>query len=39
MFLRKNNIAFTEVAANPKGDPRLGNEAALASVVRLSCYQ
>jgi hypothetical protein len=39
MFLRKNNIAFTEVPTNPKGDMRLGNEAALASVVRLSCYQ
>jgi S1-C subfamily serine protease len=39
MFLRKNSIAFTEVPANPKGDMRLGNEAALATVVRLSCYQ
>ena len=39
MFLRKNSIVFTEVPANPKGDPRIGNEAALATVVRLSCYQ
>ncbi|HZF16638.1 MAG TPA: serine protease [Steroidobacteraceae bacterium] len=39
LFLRRNHIAFTEVPANPKGDPRTGNEAALASVVRLSCFQ
>jgi len=26
-------------AGESKGDPRTGNEAALASVVRLSCFQ
>lgn len=39
MFLHKNNIVFTEVPANLKGDIRIGNDAALATVVRLSCYQ
>lgn len=39
MFLRKNKIAFTEVESNFKGDMRTGNEAALATVVSLTCYQ
>ncbi len=39
MFLRKNSVAFTEVEPNFKGDIRTSNEAALATVVSLTCYQ
>lgn len=39
MFLRKNQIAFTELPPNTKGDMKTGNEAALGAVVRLTCYQ
>ena len=39
MFLRQHKIAFTEVAPNPKGDIHIGNDAALSTVVQLSCYQ
>lgn len=39
MFLKKNGIAFSEVEPNFKGDIRTGNEAALATVLSLSCYQ
>jgi serine protease Do len=39
MFLRRNNIAFTAVEPNPKGDPHIANEAALAAVVGVRCYE
>lgn len=39
MFLRKHKIAFTEVEPNRKGDIRTGNEAALSTVVSLTCFQ
>ena len=39
MFLRKNHIAFTELEPNRKGDIRTGNEAALSTVVSLTCFQ
>ena len=39
MFMRKNNIVFSEVPTNLKGDIRVANEAALAAVVSLTCYQ
>lgn len=38
-FLRKHGIAFTEVEPNFKGDMRTANDAALATVLSLSCYQ
>jgi S1-C subfamily serine protease len=38
-FLHKNNIAFNETAAAPKGDMQTANEAALSSVVAIKCYQ
>lgn len=39
MFLRKHGVAYTEVDANPKGDPRTANDAALSTVVAIKCYQ
>lgn len=39
MFLQKHAIAYTEVDANPKGDPRTANDAALSTVVAIKCYQ
>jgi serine protease Do len=39
MFLRKNGIAFSEVEPNLKGDMRVGNEAALSTVLSLTCLQ
>ncbi|WP_428310025.1 S1 family peptidase [Hydrocarboniphaga sp.] len=38
-FLRRNNLAFTEVTPNPKGDMQTGNQAALSAVVSVGCYQ
>lgn len=39
MFLRKNGIAFTEVVPNANGSIRIGNDAALSTVVSLTCFQ
>lgn len=39
MFLKKNNIAYTEVKANDKASAQTGNESALSSVVQIGCYQ
>ena len=39
MFLRKNQIAFAEIAPPGPGDSQKGNDAALSSTLRLSCYQ
>lgn len=39
MFLRNSSIEFAEVPANPKGDMRTANDAALGAVVQLNCYQ
>jgi S1-C subfamily serine protease len=39
MFLQKNQIAFAEIAPTGPGDSQKGNEAALSSTLRLSCYQ
>jgi hypothetical protein len=39
MFLRNASVEFAEVAANPKGDMRTANDAALGAVVQLNCYQ
>ncbi len=39
MFMRKSHIDFIEVPANTKGDMKTANDAALASVIQLSCYQ
>jgi serine protease Do len=38
-FLRKHAVPFTEVEPNFKGDMRTANDAALATVLSLSCYQ
>jgi serine protease Do len=39
MFLQKYQVAFTEIAPTGPGDSQKGNEAALSSTLRLSCYQ
>ncbi|QSX37065.1 S1 family peptidase [Shewanella sedimentimangrovi] len=39
MFMTKNNIQFSEVEPNLKGDMRISNDAALSSVAQLACYQ
>lgn len=39
MFMKKHGVEFSEVEPNLKADMRVGNEAALATVVSLSCYQ
>jgi serine protease Do len=39
MFLQKNNIVFTSVEPNLKGDSRTANEAALSAVVGVRCYE
>ena len=39
MFMKKHGVQFAEVEPNLKADMRVGNEAALATVVSLSCYQ
>lgn len=39
MFLQKHGVAHTEVDANPQGDPRTANDAALSTVVAIKCYQ
>jgi len=38
-FLRHVNVGFNEVTPNDKGNMRTANDAALAAVVQLSCYQ
>jgi S1-C subfamily serine protease len=38
-FLRRTNVEFNEVTPNAKGDMRTANEAALAVVLQLSCYE
>lgn len=38
-FLRREQIAFTEVAPRSNGSMQQANDAALAAVVQLSCYQ
>ncbi len=38
-FMQRNGVQFDEVEPNFKADMRTGNEAALATVVSLSCYQ
>jgi S1-C subfamily serine protease len=38
-FLRHANVEFDEVTPNAKGDMRSANEAALAVVLQLSCYE
>ncbi|MFO1400282.1 MAG: serine protease [Steroidobacteraceae bacterium] len=38
-FMRAHGIEFTEVEPDAHGDSRRGNDAALAAVVRLACYQ
>jgi len=39
LFLHKNGIASDEAAPTDSGSSEKGNEAALASVLRLACYQ
>ncbi len=39
MFLQRNNIAFTEVEPNAQGNIHIANDAALGSVVGISCFQ
>ena len=39
MFLKKNEVAFSTRPANPNGSITVANEAALSTVVSLSCYQ
>jgi hypothetical protein len=39
MFLRKHEVAFSTRPANPNGSITVANEAALSTVVSLSCYQ
>lgn len=38
-FLHHANVEFNEVTPNAKGDMRTANEAALAVVLQLSCYE
>jgi len=38
-FLHQSNVEFSEVTPNAKGDMRSANEAALAAVLQLSCYE
>lgn len=38
-FLRRENVAFTEVEPRTNGSMQQANDAALAAVVQLSCYQ
>lgn len=38
-FLRRENVPFTEVAPRQGGSMQQANDAALAAVVQLSCYQ
>ncbi len=38
-FLRHSNVEFNEVTPNAKGDMRTANDAALAAVLQLSCYE
>jgi S1-C subfamily serine protease len=38
-FLHQAKVDFSEVTPNTKGDMRTANEAALASVLQLSCYE
>lgn len=38
-FLRQHGVAFNEVEPNFKGDMRVANDAALATVVAIKCYQ
>jgi S1-C subfamily serine protease len=38
-FLHKHGVAFTETEPNFKGDMRTANDAALSTVLSLSCYQ
>ncbi len=39
MFLQKHQIMFSEIAPTGPGDSQKGNELALSSTLRLSCYQ
>ena len=38
-FLNREKIAYQEVPARTDGNMQRANEAAIASVVQLSCYQ
>jgi S1-C subfamily serine protease len=38
-FLKRENVAFSEVAPRPNGSMQQANDAALSAVVQLSCYQ
>jgi S1-C subfamily serine protease len=38
-FLKRENVVFTEVPARTNGSMQTANDAALAAVVQLSCYQ
>ena len=39
MFLKRNNVPFTEVNPTSSGNPDAGNKAALSSVISVACYQ
>jgi serine protease Do len=38
-FLQKNNLTFALVEPNPHGDAHIANQAALAAVVNVQCYE
>jgi hypothetical protein len=38
-FLKREGVAFTEVPARQGGSMQQANDAALAAVVQLSCFQ
>jgi hypothetical protein len=38
-FLQKNGLAFTSVEPNLHGDAHTANQAALAAVVSVQCYE
>lgn len=38
-FMKRENVRFVEVAPRPNGSMQQANDAALAAVVQLSCYQ
>jgi S1-C subfamily serine protease len=39
MFLRRNGVQFTSIEPNLQGDAHTANEAALAAVVGVKCYE
>lgn len=38
-FLRREKIAFNEIASKTQGEMRIANEAALSTTAKLNCYQ